>query len=121
MFIPFKKLKNRIKTSTKKRTKDLKKCPQKKGVCLRVFTTTPRKPNSGNRKIAKVCLTNGRVIQVYIPGIGHNLQKHSRILVHGGRAKDTPGIRYTAIRGKYDLDPLHGRKNKRSKYGVKKV
>jgi len=119
--IPFKKFKNRKKSISCCRTKALQKCPQRKGTCLKVFKTTPRKPNAGKRNITKVLLTNLKVVDVYIPGIANNLQKHSRVLIRGGRAQDTPGIKYRCIRGKYDLDALYGRRNKRSKYGVKKI
>lgn len=119
--VPFKVCLLRKKFISKSRTQALQKCPQRKGVCLKVFKTTPRKPNAGKRNIAKVLLTNSKIVDVYIPGIKHNLQKHSRVLIRGGRAQDTPGINYRCIRGKYDLDSLFGRKNKRSKYGVKKL
>lgn len=94
--------------------------PFKKGVCIKVFTTTPKKPNSGLRKVAKVRLTNGQEVTAYIPGIGHNLQEHSIVLVRGGRVKDLPGIRYHIVRGVYDAAGVEGRKQSRSKYGAKK-
>lgn len=94
--------------------------PQKKGVCLKVYTRTPKKPNSAIRKIAKVRLTNKINIIAYIPGEGHNLQEHSVVLVRGGRVKDLPGVRYHLIRGKYDFQGLLNRRKKRSKYGTKK-
>ena len=94
--------------------------PFKRGVCIKVFTTTPKKPNSGLRKVAKVRLTNGKEITAYIPGIGHNLQEHSIVLVRGGRVKDLPGIRYHIVRGVYDAGGVEGRKTSRSKYGTKK-
>jgi small subunit ribosomal protein S12 len=94
--------------------------PFKKGVCIKVFTTTPKKPNSGLRKVAKVRLTNGKEITAYIPGIGHNLQEHSIVLVRGGRVKDLPGIRYHIVRGTLDAAGVEGRKTSRSKYGAKK-
>jgi small subunit ribosomal protein S12 len=94
--------------------------PFKRGVCVKVFTTTPKKPNSGLRKVAKVRLTNGKEITAYIPGIGHNLQEHSIVLVRGGRVKDLPGIRYHIVRGAYDAAGVEGRMTSRSKYGVKK-
>lgn len=94
--------------------------PFKKGVCIKVFTTTPKKPNSGLRKVAKVRLTNGQEVTAYIPGIGHNLQEHSIVLVRGGRVKDLPGIRYHIVRGVLDAAGVEGRKQERSKYGVKK-
>lgn len=94
--------------------------PFKKGVCIKVFTTTPKKPNSGLRKVAKVRLTNAQEVTAYIPGIGHNLQEHSIVLVRGGRVKDLPGIRYHIVRGVYDAAGVEGRKQERSKYGAKK-
>jgi small subunit ribosomal protein S12 len=94
--------------------------PLKKGVCLKVFTTTPKKPNSALRKVARVKLSNGMEVTAYIPGEGHNLQEHSIVLVRGGRVKDLPGVRYHVVRGKYDSLGVEGRKQKRSKYGTKK-
>lgn len=94
--------------------------PFKKGVCIRVFTTTPKKPNSALRKVARVRLSNGQEITAYIPGEGHNLQEHSIVLVRGGRVKDLPGVRYHIVRGKYDTVGVENRKQQRSKYGVKK-
>jgi small subunit ribosomal protein S12 len=94
--------------------------PFKKGVCLKVFTTTPKKPNSALRKVARVRLSNGMEITAYIPGEGHNLQEHSIVLVRGGRVKDLPGVRYHIVRGKYDTLGVEGRKQQRSKYGAKK-
>jgi small subunit ribosomal protein S12 len=94
--------------------------PFKRGVCIKVFTTTPKKPNSGLRKVAKVRLTNGKEVTAYIPGIGHNLQEHSIVLIRGGRVKDLPGIRYHIVRGAYDAAGVEGRRTSRSKYGVKK-
>jgi small subunit ribosomal protein S12 len=115
------KIKNAKKISTKKtKSPALKKNPQKKGVCLRVYTRTPKKPNSAIRKVARVRLTNGIDIIAYIPGEGHNLQEHSVVLVRGGRVKDLPGVRYHLIRGVYDLQGIASRKNGRSKYGTKK-
>lgn len=99
------------------RRRDLQKAPQKKGTCLKVFITTPRKPNSALRKVARVLLSNYFRITAYIPGIGHTLQKHSVVLVRGGRVKDLPGVRYTIVRGKYDLQSLLERKQRRSRYG----
>jgi small subunit ribosomal protein S12 len=96
------------------------KCPQKKGVCVRVYTRTPKKPNSAIRKVAKVKLTNGQEIIAYIPGEGHNLQEHSVVLVRGGRVKDLPGVRYHLIRGCFDLQGISTRKKSRSLYGTKK-
>ena len=94
--------------------------PQKRGVCIRVTTTTPKKPNSALRKIARVRLTNGIEVTAYIPGIGHNLQEHSVVLVRGGRVKDLPGVRYKIIRGTLDAAGVEGRKQSRSKYGTKR-
>lgn len=99
----------------------LEKCPHKKGVCLKVYTRTPKKPNSAIRKIAKVKLTNKFEIIAYIPGMTHNLQEHSVVLIRGGRVKDLPGVRYHIIRGKYDFQGLQNRKKSRSKYGTKKL
>ncbi len=95
-------------------------CPQKRGVCTRVYTTTPKKPNSALRKVARVRLTNGIEVTAYIPGIGHNLQEHSVVLVRGGRVKDLPGVRYHIIRGALDAAGVEGRRTSRSKYGTKK-
>lgn len=95
--------------------------PQKRGVCTRVFTATPKKPNSALRKVARVRLTNGFEVTAYIPGIGHNLQEHSVVLIHGGRVKDLPGVRYRIIRGTLDTAGVEGRKQARSRYGVKKA
>jgi small subunit ribosomal protein S12 len=100
------------------RRQDLELCPQRKGTCLKVFTTTPRKPNSAVRKVARVLLSNYNRVTAYIPGMSHNLQKHSVVLVRGGRVKDLPGVRYTIIRGKYDLQRLATRRKRRSKYGT---
>jgi small subunit ribosomal protein S12 len=94
--------------------------PQKRGVCVRVFTTTPKKPNSALRKVARVRLSNGMEVTAYIPGIGHNLQEHSVVLVRGGRVKDLPGVRYKIIRGALDTAGVEGRKQSRSKYGTKR-
>lgn len=99
----------------------LEKCPQKQGVCLRVYTTTPKKPNSAIRKIAKVRLSNRTEVIAYIPGEGHNLQEHSVVLIRGGRVKDLPGVKYHIIRGVYDLQPIVSRTQRRSKYGTKKT
>jgi|EP01047_Picozoa_sp_COSAG01_P000442 small subunit ribosomal protein S12 len=95
-------------------------CPQRKGVCLQVLTTSPKKPNSANRKIARVKLTNGESITCYLSGEGHNLQKHSVVLVRGGKAKDVPGAKYKAIHGKFDFLGLSKRRTSRSKYGAKR-
>lgn len=115
-------LKKPRETQLKKRkTLSLKKCPQRKGICVKVFTTNPKKPNSAERKVAKVYLTTGKFIIGYIPGEGHTLQEHSLVLVRGGRVKDLPGVRYHFIRGHYDLHAVIKRKNSRSKYGKKKA
>ena len=95
--------------------------PQKRGVCTRVYTTTPKKPNSALRKVARVRLTNGMEVTTYIPGVGHNLQEHSVVLVRGGRVKDLPGVRYHIVRGVLDTAGVQGRKQQRSKYGAKKA
>ncbi|MCX5811532.1 MAG: 30S ribosomal protein S12 [Proteobacteria bacterium] len=95
-------------------------CPQKRGVCVRVYTTTPKKPNSALRKVARVRLTNGIEVTTYIPGIGHNLQEHSVVLIRGGRVKDLPGVRYHIIRGSLDASGVANRKKSRSKYGAKR-
>lgn len=94
--------------------------PQQRGVCTRVYTTTPKKPNSALRKVARVRLTSGIVVTSYIPGVGHNLQEHSVVLVRGGRVKDLPGVRYTIVRGTLDLAGVKGRKQSRSRYGAKR-
>ena len=98
----------------------LRSCPQKRGVCIRVYTTTPKKPNSALRKVARVRLTNGMEVTSYIPGVGHNLQEHSIVLVRGGRVKDLPGVRYHIVRGALDAVGVANRKQGRSKYGAKK-
>ena len=98
----------------------LKGCPQKRGVCIRVYTTTPKKPNSALRKVARVRLTNGMEVTSYIPGEGHNLQEHSIVLVRGGRVKDLPGVRYHIVRGTLDAAGVQNRRRSRSKYGAKK-
>ncbi len=98
----------------------LKRCPQKRGVCTRVYTTTPKKPNSALRKVARVRLTNGIEVTTYIPGEGHNLQEHSVVLIRGGRVKDLPGVRYHVIRGVIDAQGVAGRNQSRSKYGTKR-
>lgn len=99
----------------------LKECPQKRGVCTRVYTTTPKKPNSALRKVARVRLTNSIEVTAYIPGIGHNLQEHSVVLIRGGRVKDIPGVRYHIIRGSLDTAGVQDRNQSRSKYGAKKA
>ena len=98
----------------------LQECPQKRGVCTRVYTTTPKKPNSALRKVARVRLTNGHEVTSYIPGEGHNLQEHSVVLIRGGRVKDLPGVRYHTIRGTLDTQGVKDRKQRRSKYGAKR-
>ena len=98
----------------------LESCPQKRGVCTRVFTTTPKKPNSALRKVARIRLTNGFEVTGYIPGVGHNLQEHSVVMIRGGRVKDLPGVRYHIIRGALDTQGVKDRKQARSKYGAKK-
>jgi small subunit ribosomal protein S12 len=113
-----KKRKQKIKN---KKTPALLNCPQKKGVCLKIFLRTPKKPNSALRKLARIRLSNNKRINVYIPGEGHNLQEYSTVLMRGGRVKDLPGIKYHLIRGKYDLSGLKNRKTSRSKYGTKKL
>ena len=104
---------------TKSASPALKQCPQKRGVCTRVYTTTPKKPNSALRKVARVRLTNGMEVTCYIPGEGHNLQEHSIVLIRGGRVKDLPGVRYHIVRGTLDASGVDGRARSRSKYGTK--
>ena len=110
------------RTPQKKRNKvpALASCPQKRGVCTRVYTTTPKKPNSALRKVARVKLTNGQEVSAYIPGEGHNLQEHSVVLLRGGRVKDLPGVRYHILRGTLDTQGVTARKQRRSLYGAKK-
>jgi len=110
----------RHKVTRKTKAPALKNCPQKRGVCTRVYTTTPKKPNSALRKVARVRLTNGFEVTAYIPGEGHNLQEHSIVMIRGGRVKDLPGVRYHIIRGTFDTSGVEGRKRSRSKYGVKR-
>jgi small subunit ribosomal protein S12 len=98
----------------------LQACPQRRGVCTRVYTTTPKKPNSALRKVARVRLTNGIEVTTYIPGVGHNLQEHSIVLIRGGRVKDLPGVRYHVVRGTLDAAGVANRKQSRSKYGAKR-
>ncbi len=112
--------KSRKKIFSKTSAPALKSCPQRRGVCTRVMTFTPKKPNSALRKVARVRLTNGIEVTAYIPGIGHNLQEHSVVLVRGGRVKDLPGVRYHIIRGALDTLGVQDRKRGRSKYGVKR-
>lgn len=109
-----KKIENRNKVPA------LQACPQKRGVCVRVYTTTPKKPNSALRKVARVRLTNGIEVTSYIPGEGHNLQEHSVVLIRGGRVKDLPGVRYHIVRGHLDTQGVNGRNKSRSKYGTKR-
>ena len=116
----FLKKQQRLKKKKLKKSPALQKCPQKKGICLKVYTKTPKKPNSALRKVTKIKLTNKNTIIGYIPGIGHNLQEHSIVLIRGGRVQDLPGVKYHLIRGKYDLLGILNRKNSRSKYGTKK-
>ncbi len=112
--------KGRVKILSKNKAPALDACPQKRGVCTRVYTTTPKKPNSALRKVARVRLTNTIEVTAYIPGEGHNLQEHSIVLIRGGRVKDLPGVRYHIIRGTLDTSGVEDRKKGRSKYGAKK-
>ena len=112
--------KGREEVTYKSNSPALKECPQKRGVCTRVYTTTPKKPNSALRKVARVRLTNGIEVTSYIPGIGHNLQEHSVVLVRGGRVKDLPGVRYHIVRGALDSAGVQNRNRGRSKYGAKR-
>ena len=112
--------KGRKKIVDKTASPALKACPQKRGVCTRVYTTTPKKPNSALRKVARVRLTNGIEVTSYIPGVGHNLQEHSVVMIRGGRVKDLPGVRYHIIRGTLDATGVQNRKQGRSKYGAKR-
>lgn len=112
--------KEREKIVSKTKSPALKNCPQKRGVCTRVYTTTPKKPNSALRKVARVRLTNQIEVTAYIPGIGHNLQEHSVVLIRGGRVKDLPGVRYHIVRGKLDTAGVKDRNQARSKYGAKR-
>jgi small subunit ribosomal protein S12 len=112
--------KGRTKIKNKSKSIALESCPQRKGVCTRVYTTTPKKPNSAMRKVAKVRLTNGFEVIAYIPGEGHNLQEHSIVLVRGGRVKDLPGVRYHIVRGAVDTAVVNARTQRRSKYGTKR-
>jgi len=112
--------KGRERIEKKSNTPALKRCPQKRGVCTRVYTTTPKKPNSALRKVARVRLTNGLEVTAYIPGVGHNLQEHSVVLVRGGRVKDLPGVRYHIVRGVLDSVGVQDRKKGRSRYGAKR-
>ena len=110
----------RVATKQKSKSPALKMCPQMRGVCTRVYTTTPKKPNSALRKVARVRLTSGFEVTAYIPGIGHNIQEHSVVLIRGGRVKDLPGCRYHVVRGTLDAGGAKDRRNGRSKYGGKK-
>ena len=110
----------RKKIITKSKSPALKNCPQRRGVCTRVYTATPKKPNSALRKVCRVKLTNGFEVSSYIPGVGHNLQEHSVVLIRGGRVKDLPGVRYHVVRGALDTQGVANRKQSRSKYGAKK-
>jgi small subunit ribosomal protein S12 len=112
--------KGREKMSKRTASPALQSCPQKRGVCVRVYTTTPKKPNSALRKVARVRLTNGIEVTTYIPGVGHNLQEHSVVLIRGGRVKDLPGVRYHVVRGTLDASGVQDRRRGRSKYGAKK-
>ncbi|MBC8387189.1 MAG: 30S ribosomal protein S12 [Actinobacteria bacterium] len=112
--------KGRKKIGKKRKTPALQENPLKRGVCIRVYTTTPKKPNSALRKVARVRLTNGAEVTAYIPGIGHNLQEHSIVLLRGGRVKDLPGVRYKIVRGAIDTSGVEDRRSSRSRYGAKK-
>ena len=112
--------KGRKKLTDKSKAPALDGCPQRRGVCVRVYTTPPKKPNSAMRKVARVRLTNGKEVNAYIPGEGHNLQEHSIVMIRGGRVKDLPGVRYHIIRGALDTSGVEGRMQRRSKYGAKR-
>lgn len=112
--------KGRVQKKDKSKSPALENCPQKRGVCTRVFTTTPKKPNSALRKVARIRLTNNIEVTGYIPGIGHSLQEHSIVLIRGGRVKDLPGVRYHIIRGTLDSEGVQNRMKGRSRYGVKR-
>ena len=111
---------SRKTTAKKNKVPALQACPEKRGVCTRVYTATPKKPNSALRKVARVRLTNGHEVTAYIPGEGHNLQEHSIVLIRGGRVKDLPGVRYHVVRGKLDCQGVTNRRKSRSKYGTKR-
>ncbi len=111
---------SRKRITSRTKSPALTRCPQRRGVCVRVYTTTPKKPNSAVRKVARVRLTNGYEVTSYIPGEGHNLQEHSVVLIRGGRVKDLPGVRYHIVRGHLDTTGVNNRKQSRSKYGVKR-
>ena len=112
--------KQRVKPNIRSKVPALERSPQKRGVCTKVYTTTPKKPNSALRKVARVRLSNGHEVICYIPGEGHNLQEHSVVLIRGGRVKDLPGVRYHILRGNLDTQGVTARKQQRSKYGAKK-
>ena len=112
--------KGRVRQTKKNKVPALQACPRKRGVCTRVYTTTPKKPNSALRKVARVRLTNGIEVNAYIPGEGHNLQEHSIVLIEGGRVKDLPGVRFHIVRGSLDTAGVNDRKTSRSRYGAKK-
>ena len=113
--------KGREAVRKRSKTPAMQACPQKRGVCIRVYTQTPKKPNSALRKVARVRLTNGHEVTVYIPGVGHNLQEHSIVLIRGGRIRDLPGVRYQVVRGALDTLGVEGRKQSSSRYGAKKA
>ena len=115
------KRKKRPEKISRKKAPALSKCPQKKGICVKLFLRTPKKPNSALRKLATLKLTNGKKVLAYIPGEGHNLQEYSTVLIRGGRVKDLPGVKYHMIRGRLDFNGLKNRKTSRSKYGTKKL
>ena len=112
--------KGREKIKIRTKSPALNRCPQRRGVCVRVYTSTPKKPNSALRKVARVRLTNGIEVTTYIPGVGHNLQEHSIVMIRGGRVKDLPGVRYHVVRGTLDAVGVEGRRQSRSKYGAKR-
>ena len=112
--------KGRKKVKKKSKARALGRCPQRRGVCLLVRTLNPKKPNSALRKVARVRLTNGMVVTAYIPGVGHNLQEHSIVLIEGGKVRDLPGVRYHVVRGTLDTAGVEGRRSSRSRYGVKR-
>ncbi len=112
--------KGREKIKVRTKSPALNRCPQRRGVCVRVYTSTPKKPNSALRKVARVRLTNGIEVTTYIPGVGHNLQEHSIVMIRGGRVKDLPGVRYHVVRGTLDAVGVEGRRQSRSKYGAKR-
>lgn len=113
--------KGRKDLKTKSKSPSLDSCPQRRGICLRVYVTKPKKPNSAMRKVARVKLTNGKEVNAYIPGVGHKLQEHSVVVIRGGKVKDLPGVRYHVVRGLMDTTGVENRKQGRSKYGAKKV